>query len=144
MPSISRKVPPPPVLADVWARREIAALIAEDLVAKGFVQKFHYRISDIVRGYVERRFTISAPEMTSEEFLASAATDDRFGSKNNAELVSFLHACDMVKYAGQVPQPNEADTLVHAAGVFVERTRSRLTTPDVATSEGTRVEERVA
>ncbi|MEK7732045.1 MAG: hypothetical protein AAB363_09350, partial [Planctomycetota bacterium] len=40
------------VPAHEWARRAIAALIGENLIATGRVQEFYYRISDIVRGYV--------------------------------------------------------------------------------------------
>ncbi|MFQ5590008.1 MAG: hypothetical protein ACE5HE_02485 [Phycisphaerae bacterium] len=112
--------------ADVWARRELAALVAEDLVGKGLFKAFYYRVSDIVRGYVERRFGILAPEMTTEEFLASAASDQRFGEQNTGELVEFLNACDLVKYAKHRPHPVESDRLIKAAGAFVERTRERI------------------
>jgi len=106
-----------------WANRQIAALVSEDLVRKGRVQEFYYRISDIIRGYVERRFGVSAPEMTTEEFLAAAASDGRFGERNSVELNEFLNACDLVKYARQIPGADEADAVLRAAGGFVERTR---------------------
>jgi len=112
--------------AHEWARQALAALIAEDLPASGRVQEFYYRISDIVRGYVERRFQVSAPEMTTEEFLTTASADRRFGETNTAELARFLQACDLVKYARQTPQADEAGRLVGAAGTFVERTRQRV------------------
>jgi hypothetical protein len=115
-----------PVPAHEWARRAIAALIGENLIATGRVQTFYYRISDIVRGYVERRFGVSAPEMTTEEFLAAAASDGRFGERNTAELNEFLNACDLVKYARQLPGADEADAVLRAAGGFVERTRESL------------------
>jgi hypothetical protein len=113
--------------ADIWARREIAALVVEDLVARGFIKRFYYRVSDIVRGYVERRFAVLAPEMTTEEFLAATASDGRFGEHNTNELVKFLNACDLVKYAKHKPHPDESDRLIKAAGAFVERTRERVT-----------------
>jgi len=115
-----------PIPAHEWAHRQIAALVAEDLVRKGRVQEFYYRISDIVRGYVERRFGVSAPEMTTEEFLAAAASDGRFGERNTTELNEFLNACDLVKYARQLPRAGEADAVLRAAGGFVERTRESL------------------
>jgi len=112
-----------PIPAYEWANRQIAALVSEDLVRKGRVQEFYYRISDIIRGYVERRFGVSAPEMTTEEFLAAAASDGRFGERNSVELNEFLNACDLVKYARQIPGADEADAVLRAAGGFVERTR---------------------
>lgn len=109
-----------------WARRQIATLIGEDLIAKGRVQEFYYRISGILRGYIERRFSLSAPEMTTEEFLASAASDDRFGGDVTAELDRFLGACDLVKYARHEPGPQESDSVLKAANDFVERTRQQV------------------
>lgn len=111
--------------AHEWALHELADLIAEDLMAKGRVQEFYYRISDIVRGYVERRFRVSAPEMTTEEFLAAASLDRRFGETNTRELERFLEACDRVKYARQIPRAEESVHLAEAARTFVDRTRER-------------------
>ena len=115
-----------PIPAHEWARRAIAALLGENLIASGRVQEFYYRVSDIVRGYVERRFGVSASEMTTEEFLAAAASDGRFGERNTNELNEFLNACDLVKYARQTPGAGQADAVLRAAGGFVERTRESL------------------
>jgi hypothetical protein len=133
-----------PIPAHEWANQQIAALVAEDLVRKGQVQEFYYRISDIVRGYVERRFGVSAPEMTTEEFLAAAASDGRFGERNTAELNAFLNACDLVKYARQLPRAGEADVVLRAAGGFVERTRESLYRTDRNGSPATPTMERAA
>lgn len=109
--------------ADEWARRELAALVAENLISKGQIKPFYYRISDIVRGYIERRFEVSAREMTTEEFLLAAAGDGRFGPAITTELKRFLGSCDLVKYARYQPDVSEGDRLVTAAGEFVEQTR---------------------
>lgn len=115
-----------------WARRQIATLVGEDLIAKGRVQEFYYRISGILRGYIERRFGVCAPEMTSEEFLASAASDHRFGGDMTAELDRFLGACDLVKYARREPGPQESDSVLKAAADFVERTHEQVSQTDGA------------
>jgi hypothetical protein len=112
------------VPAHEWARRQIAALVADDLIRKERIQEFYYRISGIVRGYIERRFGVSAPEMTTEEFLVAAASDGRFGPQHARDLNEFLTACDLVKYARQIPHSIEADRVLKAAGAFVERTRA--------------------
>jgi len=112
--------------ADVWASRRIAELVGDDLPARGLVQEFYYRLSDIVRGYVERRFAVSAPEMTTEEFLATAATDNRFEARQTKELDRFLGACDLVKYARHEPALDDADAMLKAARRFIEETRERV------------------
>lgn len=118
--------PIPPIPAHEWASREFAKLLAESLVASGRIREFYFRLSDIVRGYIERRFDVSAPEMTTEEFLAEVSHDRRFGHKNTLELQHFLMACDLVKYAGFRPDPDDADVLTRAAMDLVERTRTSL------------------
>ncbi len=113
----------PPIPAHEWARRQIGALVADDLVRKGLIQEFYYRASGIVRGYIERRFGITAAEMTTEEFLTAAATDTRFDHQHTPTLQTFMTACDLVKYARQIPHAAEADEVLKAAGGFVEKTR---------------------
>lgn len=135
-----------PIPADVWARRQIAALLADELLEMDKVQEFYYRISAIVRGYIERRFDVSAPEMTTEEFLAATASDNRFGDDSATELDNFLSACDMVKYAKHLPGPSECEAVLEAARDFVERTRERVA-PDGSSLGGhigARAEERAA
>lgn len=111
--------------AHEWARRELAALAAEGLIQRGEIQPFHYRISFITRGYIERRFDVAAPEMTTEEFLATTAGDGRFGAEVSSELQRFLQACDMVKYARFEPGPDEPNRLMQSAIGFVDRTCER-------------------
>lgn len=111
--------------AHVWAKQRMAELAAEDLVAHARYREFYYRISDIIRGYVERRFALSAPEMTTDEFLLTAATDPRLYGSITAELGRFLTACDMVKYARHQPAESEATGVFRAAGEFVQATQQR-------------------
>ncbi len=112
-----------PVPAHVWAREQLAALVAADLLSKGLAQEYYYRISGIVRGYVERRFSVSAPDMTTEEFLAASRDDPRFGASHASTLGQFLTACDLVKYARHEPASHEADQALRAAETFIEKTR---------------------
>ena len=128
------------VPAHEWARRELAALAAEGLIERGEIQPFHYRISFIVRGYIERRFDVAAPEMTTEEFLATTAGDGRFGAEVSHELPRFLQACDMVKYARFEPGPDEPNRLMRSAIGFVDRTCER----PGAVDEYERIEEHAA
>jgi len=128
--------------AHEWAYAELARLIAEDLVGRSLMQEFFYRISDIVRGYVERRFDLRAPEMTTEEFLIAAASDPQFGREHTEELSHFLNECDLVKYARHEPTVAECNGVLQAARRFIERTRERLFAPAAGTDRP--VEEKAA
>lgn len=105
-----------------WAWRRLAALAAENLIGKGFIREFHYRVSDLVRGYIERRFAVSAQEMTTEEFLAAAAADGRIGKAITTELRRFLSDCDLVKFARHQPAQSECQDMLEKAGSLVDRT----------------------
>ncbi len=130
--------------ADVWAGRRIAALLLDDLLARGLVREFYYRLSDIVRGYVERRFGVSAPEMTTEEFLTAAAADGRFGQRHTSQLNRFLGACDLVKYAGHEPALDEAGAMLEAARQFIDQTRERVRPNGAAETDSGYMKEQAA
>lgn len=118
-----------PVPPHEWAYGEIARLLAENLVARNLMQEYFYGISGIVRGYIERRFEVSAPEMTTEEFLSAAVRDPRFDVMHHDELARFLTECDLVKYARHEPTSKECDGVLQAARRFIEQTRERRYAP---------------
>jgi hypothetical protein len=83
-------------------------------------------LSAIVRTYLERRYVIRAPELTTEEFLQEAARAQAVSGEHRALLTQFLERCDRVKFAGYRPDAQESiDTLAAARG-FVEDTRPKL------------------
>ncbi len=111
---------PPLIPADVWATRELDALLAEQLVERGQVHEFYFRISAIVRGFIERRFGLHAAEMTTEEFLQEALTGEMLGEFNKSLLGEFLEACDLVKFARFEPQPRAIAQTVESARAFIQ------------------------
>jgi hypothetical protein len=78
-------------------------------------------LSAIVRTYLERRYVIRAPELTTEEFLLVAA--GRLSAEHRALLEAFLERCDRVKFAGYRPDSEESLSALKAARAFVEDTR---------------------
>ncbi|HEY5926224.1 MAG TPA: hypothetical protein VIV11_31280 [Kofleriaceae bacterium] len=82
-------------------------------------------LSAIVRSYLERRYEIRAPELTTEEFLLVASRAPELTAAHRTQLSLFLERCDRVKFAGYRPEDSESiDTLAAARG-FVEDTRLR-------------------
>jgi hypothetical protein len=96
-------------------------------------------LSAIVRGYLERRYEIRAPELTTEEFLQvasrSASLAEELGERGSVtrgltaahrtQLSQFLERCDRVKFAGYRPDSQESLDTLAAARAFVEETRLR-------------------
>ncbi len=109
---------------DQWAMEELQRLIDDDLVGRGDIQGFYYRLNAIVRQYIEFRFMLMAPEMTTEEFLETLRQSDRLGTDHKALLEGFLTACDPVKYARYLPEKTEIEQVFNAArDLIVQTTR---------------------
>jgi len=105
-----------------WALSELDKLIAENLVGRGMVQEYYYRINGLLRRYIELRFGLMAGEQTSEEFIRDLQRSARFDQRHREVLQRFVAACDPVKYAKYQPQPDEIDWVHAAAREFVNET----------------------
>lgn len=102
-----------------WAEEALARLLAEDWIERGAFAEFYFRLSGIVRGYLERQFGLAAPEMTTEEFLNAAMAAQVVGRTNQRLLGEFLKACDMVKFARYKPEGLEVEESIEAARRFI-------------------------
>jgi hypothetical protein len=83
-------------------------------------------LSAIVRRYLEQRYEIRAPELTTEEFLLVATARPELREDHRGLLTSFLERCDRVKFAGYRPDAEESLATLAAARGFIEDTRLRL------------------
>ncbi len=82
-------------------------------------------LSAIVRQYLEGRYEIRAPELTTEEFLSVATARPELTAEHRKLLEAFLERCDRVKFAGYRPDAEESIATLAAARGFVEDTRLR-------------------
>ncbi len=114
--------PRPPIAAEVWALRAMSELAAGDLIGAGRQRDYYYRLSEIVRGYVERKFALAAPDMTTEEFLRQLDQPIARLPYDTQRLRGFLEACDIVKYAAYAPGREAADEALASARAFVHAT----------------------
>jgi hypothetical protein len=106
------------------AYRELRKLVTDDLIGKGEYRFFYFRISDILRHYIENRFELRAPELTTEEFLAELAKRPVLGEEQDRILRSFLAHCDLVKFARHEPANEEIQRTFDAVKNFIGATES--------------------
>jgi hypothetical protein len=66
---------------------------------------------------------ISAPELTTEEFLQEARQSRALDDEHRLRLGEFLERCDRVKFAGWRPTAEESLATLGTARAFVEETR---------------------
>jgi len=129
-PARARPVAPPPP-AHVVATRALSELARRRLLHTGAYVEHYTTLAAIVRTYVEQRFGLRAPEMTTEEFLGVSARDARLAGPHRGLLGQFLGECDLVKFARHVPTVHDGERALGAATRFVEETAAREAPEDV-------------
>lgn len=107
------------------ALEALERLRQEALPARRRFEEFYVRLSSIVRRYVEGRFALRAPEMTTEEFLQAALHAQALSAEHRVALQEFLSRCDLVKFARYEPSEHEAEDTFNAAMRFVQETQSQ-------------------
>lgn len=103
----------------VIAYEQLESLMASGLIEAGRIEEYYVSLSDAVRTYLENRFGLRAPEMTTEEFLAAAAKDSRLKDEHKKFLSRFLVHCDLVKFARYGPDVAEMKSAYESARQFV-------------------------
>jgi hypothetical protein len=116
---------PPPRPAHEVAAAALEALRRQKLVESGAFKEFYSTLSAIVRTYLEQRFGLRAPEMTTEEFLLASARDGRLRGAHRRLLGEFLTESDMVKFARHLPAPADTERAWGAAKRFIDETAAR-------------------
>ncbi|MDB4433159.1 hypothetical protein N9166_00285 [bacterium] len=105
------------------ARGELDALLYAPRPGPGGMDAFYVKLSGIVRHYLEDRFALRSPELTTEEFLDELAGSPDLYRSHRDLLREFLHGADLVKFAHHVPGPEAVEKSIQAAQRFVEETR---------------------
>ncbi|MFH1415492.1 MAG: hypothetical protein ABIH89_05350 [Elusimicrobiota bacterium] len=119
----SRKKEEPPLPAHEQALLELEKIESMALIEKNQVKEYYYMVSDVLRRYLEGRFSLRAPEQTTEEFLDNVTKSDALEGKYINLLKEYLMHCDMVKYAKLEPDKTECSKLIDTTRRFVEQTK---------------------
>ena len=118
-----------------WSRRgkflqmlphEIALQRLEEarrLMDPEHAREYCFAVSSIIRRYVEERFHVHAPKLTTEEFLRDLVeVRDTMLKPHRALLGEFLEHCDLAKFAGWRYSMPDLEAM-HASGrSFVQQT----------------------
>ncbi len=105
------------------AHAQLEKLLAATQGDGSDVDGFFVQLSGIIRRYIENRFVVHAPELTTEEFLAAAGDSADFSPAHQRLLQDFLRQADLVKFARLRPGRAEVDASVARARQFLEETR---------------------
>ncbi len=118
-----------PVAADVAvppherAIRDLEELHNRKLWQSGRVKQYYTALSDIMRRYLDGRYGIDAPEMTTDQ-IVGCVRKLSVDAKRRNDLFAILRTADLVKFARHAPGDEENEDHYTAAYWFVEETKA--------------------
>jgi hypothetical protein len=106
--------------AEIVARRRLAALVASRLPEEGRTYEHGTELADILRRYVERRFEIPRPGLTTRELMTQLAARAEVAPDARARLLEILEACDLTKFARRPYDVDRAHAAEREAAALVD------------------------
>ncbi|MFQ5416829.1 MAG: hypothetical protein ACE5FL_07255 [Myxococcota bacterium] len=100
------------------------------------MDRFFVELSGIVRHYLEDRFQLHSPELTTDEFLEVMSGSPDLYRDHQQLLRPFLRRADLVKFAHYLPDASDVEDSIRAARRFLEETRENAPMIDVAYPAG--------
>lgn len=107
--------------------RALDMLDKERIWQHGDHKGYHSRITDLLRGYIEERYSVPALESTTDELVRELRVSP-LNTDQRAQLENVLRLADMVKFAKALPSPQENEQMMAFAQRFVRET-ARITEP---------------
>lgn len=95
---------------------------------------FVFKLSEILRIYVERLFKLPAMELTGEEFLLQIANHSFFKNRYEDALRDFVEKGDQIKYSQEAGADNATIDLLTLATNFLTDTHGKLEEEKAMTS----------
>jgi len=90
------------------------------LMRPATAREFGSAASEVVRTYIEKRFSVVATQRTTEEFLqALLQGSNETLARHRPLLAEFLQKCDYVKFAGASLEESDMEALFQSARTFV-------------------------
>ncbi len=87
---------------------------------------FVFKLSEILRIYIEKLFRFPAMELTGEEFMVEIASHSFFKNRYEDLLKDFVDRGDRVKYSKENIGSKDIDELLESALHFVKDTNAKL------------------
>lgn len=105
------------------AMDELKKLSQENWIEEGEFRKYYFRLSEIFRRYLSRRFGLSALDYTTDEIVAIIQPMHEISAPQKEEAGHFLKGADLSKFAGFRPEVLQVKTDTDRVKSFVLATR---------------------
>jgi hypothetical protein len=110
------------------ALRLLRELDAKQLWQQGKVKEYYIELTDILRSYIEDRFSTPAMELTTDELLYKAQVHRELQPYHTA-LNVILTTADLAKFAKAQPAPQEHTDVMQRAVEIVEKSKPIIAPP---------------
>ncbi len=91
-----------------WAWQQLHKIEDSDLIEAGKIKEYYSELSFVLRGYLERRYGMSALDRTTAELLSDIRKMNLTGQVFNS-VRDFLESGDLVKFAKYAPAADEIE-----------------------------------
>ena len=102
---------------------ELKDIRERKLWQQGFYKAYYTEVTDTLRRYITARYGTSVLEKTTSEILDVIRDEERGNKEVYDMLKQILNLSDFVKFAKLHPLPDENDTSMFNANLFVEKTK---------------------
>jgi len=93
-----------------------------DFISRGEYKKHFFRVSEIIKNYMGRRFDIDANESTTSELL-DRLKNQKVSHKILDETKSLFDRLDIIKFTNRIPPDGEGLRVVVEAQLIVQATK---------------------
>ena len=115
---------------------ELDRLLKKGLPGRGRYKDFYVELTMVVRRYVQRKYGIKAPHLTTEEFFAEISKSNNQTVEQSNSLRRFLESADLVKFAGVEATPEMADEATDSARGYLKSDASEDGRPKAGDERG--------
>lgn len=112
------RIPGEPI--HIMIMRELDKLERQQLWQKGEIKEFYSRLTEILRRYIDLRYTISSLEMTTSETLAALIKQGVSSDENFDRIENILTTADLSKFAKYAPAANINEGMIELAKLYVK------------------------
>lgn len=117
------KVVEPPKSEDVWALDELRKLQEKAYWKKGDFKTHYFRVSEILKTYLERRYGFPALESTAREILYHLESGTTVDLGLRAKLKNLFDSLDLIKFTDRVPNETDAVSVLEECREWVLATK---------------------
>ncbi len=117
---MSKRPPPHVPTHEERALAALARLEATLSQPSADARAFTESLSLLLRRYVAERFALPAPRQTTPEFLETVRAATTVSDAQREQLRAVLERCDLVKFAGALPDAEESRSLAAVVRTFIQ------------------------